>query len=94
MMQAAYVTSTPAWKSAAATELKRTGGGGGRTAAAAARMTVADYRAATLKGLFLFRGTLNMSVKGRRDQMDKLRDIIGRMLARMRAKKGTVVTAA
>ena len=86
MMQAAYITSTPAWKSAAATEMKRTGG-------KMTRMTVDDYRAATLRGLYLFRGTLNMSIKGRRDQMDKLRNIIGRMLAKMRAKKGTVVMA-
>jgi CRP-like cAMP-binding protein len=58
IMQAAYVTHTAAWKSATATELKRAGG-------RMARMTVEQYRDATLAGLYMFRGTLYMSIHSR-----------------------------
>ena len=44
-----------------------------------------------LTSLFMFRGTLNMSVKARQDQMERLRRNVRTMASKMRAKRGTVV---
>jgi hypothetical protein len=52
-------------------------------------VTVEEYRDATLAGLYLFRGVSHASMGARNRQVEVCRLIVGRMLVKMRAKKGT-----
>lgn len=84
VLQAAYITGTPAWRSATAMELKRVGGRW-------ARVTVEQYRGVVLKALYMLRGVLRVSSKGRREQIATMKRIVRRMLEKMRSKQGTKV---